>query len=284
MAIVVCQMAWTRTNLSKMFTALGLALLAGCATWMSLPPQPAATQIAGAEKSISTVAGDAASEANRIASEANLIAYRQGVAASIGAVTGILTLLSAMAAAIYARAAAAESRRSADIAQQSLVAGERAWISVHVTPNGPLKFLPDGGLSIEIAIHIKNIGKTPALNVHTDVDELHLGLVTPPETASEFAQAKRVVDTANSRLLLPDQEYVRLWVPGGEGATDEFPLFPVLVGCVTYQISPDRTLHQTSFSLMLTRKKDIASLLYRPGFEVPQGELHFIHVAGAFAD
>lgn len=277
-------MAWIRENIGKTLAAFALLCLAGCATWVSLPTKPELGQLAEGGRSAPIGFEDPAVEANRIATQANAIAYRQGIAASIGAVTGILTLLSAVAAAIYARAAAGESRRSADIAQQALVAGERAWISVHVTPEGPLKFLPHGGLSLEIGVHIKNIGKTPALNVHTDVDEIHLGLVTPPERAGQFAKSKRVANTTASRLLLPDQQYVRHWIPAAEGATDEFPLFPVLVGCVTYQISPDGTLHQTAFSLMITRKDDSVSLLYRPGVEIPPECLEFIHVAGAFAD
>ncbi|ONF96984.1 hypothetical protein [Sphingomonas jeddahensis] len=277
-------MAWIRKNLGKTLAAFVLVWLAGCATWVSLPTKPQLGQLAEGEQSVPIGFEDPAVQANRIASQANAIAYRQGIAASIGAVTGILTLLSAVAAAIYARAAAGESRRSADIAQQALVAGERAWISVHVTPEGPLKLLPHGGLSLEIGVHIKNIGKTPALNVYTDVDEIHLGLVNPPERAGAFAKSKRVVNTTASRLLLPDQQYVRLWIPGAEGATNEFPLFPVLVGCVTYQILPDGTLHQTAFAMMITRKDESELLSYEPGIEIPQEQLEFLHVAGAFAD
>ena len=277
-------MASIRRNLGKTLAAFVLVWLAGCATWVSLPTRPQLDQSVEVGQSAPIGFKDPAAEANRIASQANTIAYKQGIAASIGAVTGILTLLSAVAAAIYARVAAAESRRSADIAQQALVAGERAWLSVHVTPEGPLRFSQHGGLSLEIGVHIKNIGKTPALNVHTNVDEIHFGLVTPPERAGDFAKSKRVVDTTSSRLLLPDQQYVRPWVPSGEGATDEFPLYPVLVGCVTYQISPDGTLHQTAFAMMITRKDELGLLLHEPGMEVPQENLKFIHVAGAFAD
>jgi hypothetical protein len=43
-------------------------------------------------------------------------------------------------------------------------------------------------------------------------------------------------------------------------------------------------LHQTSFSLMLIRKDGVGSLLYRPGEDIPQNELEFMHLSGAFAD
>lgn len=129
------------------------------------------------------------------------------------------------------------------------MAGERAWISVDVTPAGPLQFHPLGGLSLEIGVHIKNIGKTPALNVHTDVDDISLDLEPSAERLRAFANEKRVINTTASRLLLPDQQYERRWVPMANPKESDTVLFPSFSGTVTYQLSADSSLHQTSWGL-----------------------------------
>ena len=224
-----------------------------------------------------------AAEANRLSAESILIAYRQSILAALGVLTSIVTLFSAIAAAIYAKAASAQARRSADIAQSALVASDRAWVSVEVMPVGPLHLHPVGGLSIEIGVRIKNIGKSPALNVHTNVDQISLDLLASAEHLRTFADTKRVINTSASRLLLPDQEYVRPWVAIGPIPDEAYPLFPIIVGTVTYQLSIDETLHQTSFSVTVARK-DAKPLALGCGEEIPSDELAFLPVAGAFAD
>ncbi len=270
---------------------IAAACSAGCAVW-SNASNNTRTVLNRENKEIVAKAPEAsvddaahlAVEQNRLASEANDIARRQSGTADVAALTGILTLVAAAAAAIYAKYAAGESKRSADIAQQAFVASERAWISVDVTPEGPLKYEPHNGFSLEIGVHIRNLGKTPALNVHTDVAQISTDLKFSPDTPREFAISKRILNTSASRLLLPGQGYIRAWVPRANNVDESMPIFPVLYGCVTYQILPDESLHQTSFAMMITLKDGSLMSLLAMGVEVPQSDLELIHMSGAFAD
>lgn len=73
-----------------------------------------------------------------------------------------------------ARDAAKAAARSADSAERSLIAADRAWLAIEVKFLGPLKLGPEF-FSIEVQTTIKNIGRSPAVNLqfstqfHTDM-------------------------------------------------------------------------------------------------------------------
>lgn len=181
---------------------------------------------------------------------ANEIAFSQAVFAGLGTLIGFFTLVAAVAAALYARRAAVQARRSADIARDAFVAGERAWVNIELVLDEPPDFSRDGGTSASVAVKVSNIGKTPAINVHTNV-AMTLNLHRAPGLLRDLAERSRHVDVNNGRLLLPGGSYHRPWGPAVDPleSGDEWgraSVTPMIVVCVTYQTLPDMALHQTA--------------------------------------
>lgn len=224
-------------------------------------------------------------EANQLARSSILLLRWQAVVTAIGVMTGAATLVSAIAAALYARRAALESGRSADIARDSLVASERAWLNVEVIALGPLRFHPLGDVDILIGIEISNVGRTPALNVHTSA-EMILDHREAPAVVERLARESRTLNKTWSRLLLPGQKYLRKWGPSAHLAEKDTLILPVIVGVVTYQITPDASLHQTAFAVTLAqqRKQDSGPALIARRRPVPIEELVIEGTTGGFAD
>lgn len=198
-----------------------------------------------------------------LAERANEIAFSQAVFAGIGTLIGFLTLVAAVAAALYAKRAAVQARRSADIARDAFIASERAWLNISLVLDEPPSFSRDGGVSARVAVKISNIGKTPAINVHTNVD-ITLGFQRAPDLLRDLAERSRYADPSNGRLLLPGAFYHRPWAPsvdplesGEEWGHASVTL--VIVVCVTYQTLPDMALHQTAECFMVGVKSRYSS-------------------------
>lgn len=189
------------------------------------------------------------------ADRANYLAYKQSVTAAFSALLGLVTLLAAAVAALYAKASADQARRSADIANATLAASERAWLTVEMDKVAPWEFARDGGMGVSIALNITNIGKTPALNAHTQVD-MTLDLFSVPQVLEKLCQDNLYIDQRSSRMVLPQQSYIREWGATCHPAEVEVhgvdSIVPVVYGCITYQTLPDKALRQTAFAFMLT--------------------------------
>lgn len=195
----------------------------------------------------------------------------------VGLLVGAGTLFAAVMAARYAKHAAREARRTADTAHNALVYSERAWITVDLFADGDFTFHPTGSASLPVWLEVKNIGRTPALNVHTDMTMITT-MEDHPNVVKEFADAHRVKDTKNSRSLLPGDAYPRKWVPhldSWKGSS-----YAIIVGCVTYETLPDDALHQTTFTYYVGRG-EVGRL---DGTDIAQGEVHFTVKNGGFAD
>lgn len=197
--------------------------------------------------------------------------------ALIGTLIGGGTLFAAIAAAFYARHAAREAGRSADIAGSAMVMSERAWITVELFADGDLTFDRTGGCGLYVFARIKNIGRTPALNVHTGMDMIPMEQNHTDDVAA-FAAERRSRDRSHSRTLLPGDSYDRKWGLGlDDWATSPYA---TVIGCVTYETLPDQTLHQTAFCYIVGRG-EIGTL---DGNDIPKEEVHFTVTTGGFAD
>ena len=151
------------------------------------------------------------------------------------------------------------ARDANEISRSAIIAEQRAWVSV-----GDLKITNDilfraHGADIFVSVMIKNIGKTPALSVHTAM-EMIFDYDKESDAVKKLSEETKAVDTVHhTRTLLPGDSYRRKWgfhidwPPGKIGR-----VFPVIIGCTTYQISPDNSVHQTAFVFHL--------------FECPAGE------------
>lgn len=192
-------------------------------------------------------------------------------------VVGAGTLVAAFLAARYAKHAANEAKRGADIAREALIASERAWLTVSLHPDGDLTFSKTGGCDLSVYLNIKNIGRTPALNVHISMTMVPMCQDHFDEVAA-YAAVQRARNTKWSRPLLPGDSYNRKWGLG----LDDYTLSPyaTIFGCVTYKTLPDRELHQTAFCYIVGRGE--AGML--DGLDVPKDQVTFTVMSGGFAD
>lgn len=216
--------------------------------------------------------------------------YFQAVGAIVSALVGGLTMLAAIAAALYAKAAADEARRSAEIARNAFVASERAWVNADLIGVDDILFAPDGTISTSVEILIKNIGKTPALNVHTHVDII-FDHNKASELIKEIAHKQRIPNAEHSRLLLPGDEYLRPWGPSAHPIEQQFDvrqgfMLPAVIGVVSYQTHPDMAVRQTGFAKILSRNDDSGSFsgLITYGIDVPKEVVQIDATSGGFAD
>lgn len=197
--------------------------------------------------------------------------------AIVGTVIGGGTLLAAFLAARYARKAAHEAARSANIAAEAYAASERAWLNVDISADSDLRFHPTGGCGIFVKLKITNIGRTPALNAHTSMTMVPSHEFSKEQVAA-YAAENRERNEKWSRTVLPGESYDRKWGLHLDDARGT--LYGMVLGCVTYETLPDRSLHQTSFCYFLGRG-DVGGL--NEG-DIPQSEVNFTVTTGGSAD
>jgi len=197
--------------------------------------------------------------------------------AVFGTALGTGTLMAAFFAARYAKRAASEARRAADIARDALIASERAWLTVELHPDSDLSFDRTGGCGLSVYLTIKNIGRTPALNVQTNMEMVAMRQNHVEEVAAH-ALRQRGPNRDWSRTLLPGDSYDRKWGL----SLDDYKTSPyaTIFGSVTYETLPDRALHQTTFCYIVGRG-EIGMLT---GEDIPIEEVHFTVTSGGFAD
>jgi hypothetical protein len=147
-----------------------------------------------------------------------------------------------------------------NLQRQTFIADQRAWLTAVLHVSGDF-FCGVGGASANVSVEITNVGKTPALEAVTSI-EMIVGTKVDAsdirQIVREFCDRNRMVSRWG-RLVLPGEAYLRPWSPGVDGADVQAELktrrdnsiFPIVIGCVTYQILPEKTLHQTAFAYMI---------------------------------
>src|SRR5690606_15368070 len=98
---------------------------------------------------------------------------------------------------VAARDAAKEARRSADVAEQSVIATDRPWISIDMTIASPIKFPVEDDRNITLCIDAvcKNVGKSPAAHVRFNVS-------MSGGYSDSDAQVKSAIDGAGKPYLV----------------------------------------------------------------------------------
>lgn len=199
---------------------------------------------------------------------------------------GVLFVLQSLRLARAAVDRAAEANR---LSQEAIIVDQRAWIVTELILDGDLEITETGmGLGVR-AVH-KNIGKTPALNVHTHIDMIDAHLSDIKMTMRSFCNEHRVRDIEYSRVLLPNDSYARPWGPvlDWSAATLERTwIQPVIIGCVTYEVLNDDKLHQTAFVYSLTLRDeegDFGGFIDTEKGRIPKGDLLASVDSGGFAD
>jgi hypothetical protein len=161
-------------------------------------------------------------------------------------------------AALYAIARTLHhTRRAADYTHDMLVearratsAVNRAWIKVSPS-EGSYYLDKEGGITFNVDFEIQNVGNTPAMSAHTEIDA-----VPDYDHARDDAArlAKRQIDSkfekTASRIVFANENYTRPWSPSINGVvfSERGYITAAIIGCVSYRTSYDDDLHQTVFA------------------------------------
>lgn len=205
----------------------------------------------------------------------------------LGSGSTVLSALFTGWAAFAASKAARHAARQSDVGAKQLISDQRAWLTIEPRANGDITIYPTG-VSFEIAIKITNVGKTPAMNVHTSVETIPTFNDTH-KILRKFGQENRTLHPEWSRLVQPGETYDRLWAPG---LPDEpmikghDSLTPSLLICVTYQTMHGDHLHQTAGVYLVTRKTgpDSTAFISLTDGVIPERDVEFTVAAGGYAD
>jgi hypothetical protein len=142
------------------------------------------------------------------------------------------------------------------LSRRTLVADQRAWIAAELQVftgevTGGREGMPPM-LDLHVGALIKNIGKTPAHGIHTMM-EVVLGFGEIEESLARLCRGNLRRDPSNSRMLAPDDQYVREWYlseaiePHHVGVNGD-RVMATVIGCITYEVRYDSRLHQTAFA------------------------------------
>ena len=132
--------------------------------------------------------------------------------------------------------------------------------------------------------------KHKKLNVHTAMDMI-FDYDAAPEAVRAIAERNRTVNEINwTRVALPNHPYRRRWMFTVEPPKRDVFVFPVIVGCITYRILPDKSIHQTGFVFHLFHcpvgdpHKFVGPLRYEPEIASRARQIGWDGGSGGFAD
>jgi hypothetical protein len=178
--------------------------------------------------------------------------------------------------------------RQMKLLEKNAIADQRAWLAVSdLQLHDDVRF-GRHGIDFHISVKITNFGKTPALAAHTNM-EVITDFAGSTEAIRKLAEKSKTERTYWSRMVFPGEFYRRRW-----GLTVELPtppsnsVSPVVVGCVTYEILPDRSVHQTGFAFGLFECKagtdDFVDLIRVDKGQISRDRIGSHADPGGFAD
>lgn len=153
------------------------------------------------------------------------------------------------------------TRRAADYTKDMLTearrgtsAVNRAWIKVNILP-GTYNLDEEGAISFNVSVEIQNTGTTPAMKAHTAINavidydqaKLEVELLASAQATSEYAETA-------SRIVFPNETYIRPWCPVIDGSAfrERGYITSAIIGCVSYRTNYDSDVHQTAFVFGVT--------------------------------
>lgn len=187
--------------------------------------------------------------------------------------------------------AADAAKQSADVAEKTLVATNRPWISVGISIGSDLTYDTQGDARVVINFVLKNVGNSPAANVQI-LSEIPVvfGDARPFQKAISDREKLRPAGLGNLGVtLFPGEtqtharnlpisrvsiEEFRRNMIADNGWPEDMPMafLPTLVGCVDYKFTFAEGHHQTGFILEL-RKRDVANPNLALNFDVQEGAI-----------
>ncbi len=234
-----------------------------------------------------------------IGSFVRLLDRHNGLVNAIGTLivaifTGVLFL--ATVALFYSSEKVADAaKQSANVAEKTLVATQRPWVSVEMKIISPLTYDAEGNAQITIGFMLKNIGNSPAVELDL-IAELHPIFGDAVAKKQKLCDAVRKSHPLDSRVsewglvLFPQQS-----MPFGQALSvshkeiEEFnlaqagdsPIWPKdrliwpakIIGCVNYKFTFTDGYHQTGFVGLLHRPSpdgpNYPPVMFRAGEDVP---------------
>lgn len=192
--------------------------------------------------------------------------------ATIGALIVYIFILSSMVGQQEEmRKAATAAQQAADVAERTLIATQRAWISVEASVGAPLVF-DQNGASTSIAFRIKNVGNSPATHItpHVRLGVLKEGGPYPLEEQTRGCSEVRQGPIGLGFTLFPGQSFPESqglasgsWGvnisqeeigKGRQVSADKKHIALFIVGCIDYTFPSDpEHHHQTGFIFDLLR-------------------------------
>jgi hypothetical protein len=279
---------------------LALALVAAVtlADWFSSPVRPCEAPIQQHSET-----KEANKSAEEYCSAGKIIAFWRAVGRLVdtwhddllAAATVVIAIFTVVLVSVSNRqaglmeSAIAAAHDANEISLKHMIADQRAWLTV-----GDLEVTQDivfsaaqGGAVLFVSVKITNIGKTPALNAYTYMDII-FDYFSAPEAVAKMAQSARDTKANSTRVVLPGDFYKREWaldLPTPDKGTH---IHPIVIGCTSYSIVPDGTLHQTGFVFGLF-EKDQATGRFKFPLQVnvpriPKETIGWDAATGGFAD
>jgi hypothetical protein len=169
-----------------------------------------------------------------------------------------------------ARQSANAAKKSAELAKNTLIATQRAWIRIdQIALSGGL-FFNEMGASAAVSFTITNIGNSPAIKIspHARLVVMKISGPFPPEEQRELCDAIRQNESGSGFTLFPNESFPRnigiaAWSLGINVSREEIETARVasadrkhismhIVGCIDYTFPADENFHhQTGFILEL---------------------------------
>jgi hypothetical protein len=192
-----------------------------------------------------------------------------------------------------AQATADAAKKSADIAESTLIATNRPWVSVDISIGSNLVYDDEGNARVIIKFVLKNVGSSPAANVWIDGEIVPVfGDSGPFQKAISERNKARAAGLGNLGVtLFPGEtqthahnlpisrasikEYMeKMAADIGEEAAKKIGMsfLATLVGCVDYKFTFAEGHHQTGFILDL-RKRDLTNPNLALHFDIAEGTI-----------
>lgn len=185
----------------------------------------------------------------------------------------------------------AASEKQALITKDMLIGDQRAWIVTDLEIGAQGLHITEDHIELDVQLKITNVGRTPAINAHTDI-EIVGDLLELPHLVRAFAAELNERDLFNGRFVAAGGSYVRPWYPSASNNAlskdgPQSDVTVIVIGCVTYEILQDQDTHQTAFAYLLGRKRPGAGWggypIYLKDKELASGEIEVYTAMGGFA-
>jgi hypothetical protein len=172
-------------------------------------------------------------------------------------------------------AAVAESKRQFDISLRQLESTDRPWVTIAFPQSAVFRFHEGGAASLGLTYTLKNIGRSPAVNIQLHASVIPLAQkdwITGPfrwQKQTCEPSSLRAPDPARGFSLVPAEEIsdgfsttldaqsiaaVNVAPLPGEIDDGVMRFNPVLVGCVTYSFVNSLKIHATGFIYSIARR------------------------------